>query len=75
MYSGGAGVKLGLGGTLVLLVLSLVFKQDMFALLGTSPGITGGGWGRCCWRLEGRDPAALVPAALNRQPAGFSPAC
>ncbi len=40
---GGAGVKLGLGGTLVLLVLSLVFKQDMFALLGASPGGGGGG--------------------------------
>ncbi|MFT3915323.1 MAG: neutral zinc metallopeptidase [Anaeromyxobacteraceae bacterium] len=40
---GGAGVKLGLGGTLVLIVLSLVFKQDMFALLGTSPGGSGGG--------------------------------
>jgi hypothetical protein len=38
---GGAGLKLGLGGTVVLLVLSVVFKQDMFALLGTSPG--GGG--------------------------------
>jgi predicted metalloprotease len=31
------GVKLGLGGTIALLVLSLVFKEDMFALLGTSP--------------------------------------
>ena len=37
----GAGLKLGLGGTVALIVLSLVFKQDMFALLGTSPG--GGG--------------------------------
>ncbi|HET9553854.1 MAG TPA: neutral zinc metallopeptidase [Anaeromyxobacteraceae bacterium] len=35
---GGAGVRLGLGGTIVLLVLSVVFKQDMFALLGASPG-------------------------------------
>ncbi len=32
---GGAGVRLGLGGTVVLLVLSLVFKQNLFALLGT----------------------------------------
>ena len=31
---GGAGVKLGLGGTVVLLVLSAVFRKDLFALLG-----------------------------------------
>ncbi len=31
---GGTGVRLGLGGTVVLLVLSLVFKQNLFALLG-----------------------------------------
>jgi predicted metalloprotease len=37
----GAGLKLGLGGTLALIALSVVFKQDMFALLGASPG--GGG--------------------------------
>ena len=35
---GGAGLKLGVGGTVVLLVLSVVFKQDMFSLLGASPG-------------------------------------
>lgn len=37
------GAKLGIGGMLVLAVLSLVFKQDMFALLGASPlqGSTG----------------------------------
>ena len=39
---GGAGVKLGLGGTVVLLALSLLFKQDMFALLGASEGGGGG---------------------------------
>lgn len=38
---GGSGVRLGLGGTVVLVVLSLVFKQDLFALLGT--GDVGGG--------------------------------
>ena len=43
---GGAGMKLGLGGTLVLLVLSVVFKQDMFSLIGASPmGGAGGGGG------------------------------
>lgn len=36
---GGAGIKLGLGGTIVILVLSLVFKQDFFALLGSDPGV------------------------------------
>ena len=39
---GGAPLKLGLGGMVVLFVLSLVFKQDFFALLGAggaaSPG-------------------------------------
>ena len=33
---GGGGLKLGLGGTVVVLLLSLVFKQDLFALLGGS---------------------------------------
>jgi len=37
----GMGLKLGLGGTLALLALSVVLKQDLFALLGASPG--GGG--------------------------------
>jgi hypothetical protein len=39
MLPGGAGVRLGLGGTVVLVVLSLVFKQDLFALLGTAPEV------------------------------------
>ena len=33
----GVGLKLGLGGTVALLVLSVVLKEDLFALLGTSP--------------------------------------
>jgi len=37
MGLGGAGARLGLGGTLVLLVLSVVFKQDLFALVGGAP--------------------------------------
>jgi uncharacterized protein len=36
---GGAGVRLGLGGTVVVLILSLVFKQNLFALLGSDPGV------------------------------------
>jgi predicted metalloprotease len=35
---GGAGMKLGLGGTLVVLALSFLFKTDLFALLGTDVG-------------------------------------
>jgi predicted metalloprotease len=31
---GGGGMRIGLGGAAVLLVLSLIFKQDFFALLG-----------------------------------------
>jgi uncharacterized protein len=44
-FAGGAGVKLGLGGTLVVLALSVFFKQDLFALLGTTPGGAGLGAG------------------------------
>jgi predicted metalloprotease len=32
---GGTGVRLGLGGTLVVLALSLVFRQDLFSMLGS----------------------------------------
>ncbi len=35
---GGSGVRLGLGGTVVVLVLSLVFKQNLFALLDPAGG-------------------------------------
>ncbi len=35
---GRSGLHLGVGGTLVVLVLSLVFKQNLFALLGAEPG-------------------------------------
>src|SRR5438552_11978391 len=31
---GGGGMRIGLGGAAVLLVLSLIFKQNFFALLG-----------------------------------------
>jgi uncharacterized protein len=37
---GGGGMRIGLGGAAVLLVLSLVFKQDFFAMLGAD-GTTG----------------------------------
>jgi len=33
---GGAGVKLGVGGTLVLVILSLVFQQDLVSMVGGS---------------------------------------
>jgi predicted metalloprotease len=32
------GAQLGIGGVLILLVLSLIFGQDLFALLGVAPG-------------------------------------
>src|SRR5512138_3746637 len=35
---GGHGVKLGIGGTLLVLALSVVFKQDLFTLLDASSG-------------------------------------
>jgi predicted metalloprotease len=34
---GGSGVRLGLGGTVIVLALSLVFGRDLFADLGASP--------------------------------------
>ncbi|MGH7615215.1 MAG: KPN_02809 family neutral zinc metallopeptidase [Gemmatimonadales bacterium] len=36
----GGGLRLGLGGTLVVLVLSVIFRQDLFRLLDT--GVVGG---------------------------------
>jgi len=39
---GGGGMRLGLGGFLLLAVLSIVFKQDFFALLSGGPGATVG---------------------------------
>ncbi len=38
---GGYGPHLGIGGTLVLLVLSFVFKQDLFSVFSTSPSSPG----------------------------------
>ncbi|HEY1468483.1 MAG TPA: neutral zinc metallopeptidase [Candidatus Acidoferrum sp.] len=35
---GGGGMKIGLGGLLILFVLSLIFKQNFFALLGGGAG-------------------------------------
>jgi predicted metalloprotease len=35
---GGGGMRIGLGGAAVLLVLSLIFKQNFFALLGAGSG-------------------------------------
>jgi predicted metalloprotease len=40
--SGRSGVRLGLGGIIVLLLLSVVFKRDFFSLLGGGAALTGG---------------------------------
>lgn len=45
---GGGGMRLGLGGFAVLLVLSLVFKRDFFSLVGAG--------------ADGGDPASAAPA-------------
>jgi predicted metalloprotease len=37
-FAGMGGTPLGIGGFLVVAVLSVVFKQDLFAMLGTSAG-------------------------------------
>jgi len=54
---GGRGLRLGVGGTVALLVLSVIFKQDMFSLLGASPGDPAAG------------PAAQPAQARQRQAA------
>ncbi|MGV3707699.1 MAG: neutral zinc metallopeptidase [Gemmatimonas sp.] len=36
---GGGGIRLGLGGTVIVLILSLVFGQDFFSLLGGAGGV------------------------------------
>jgi len=56
-FGGGAGMKLGLGGTLVLLVLSVVFKQDMFSLIGASPVGGAGGGGASPEQVQQREAA------------------
>jgi uncharacterized protein len=45
MLGGVRGVHLGLGGTVVVLALSLVFKQNLFALIGSDPGLPSAGGG------------------------------
>jgi len=40
---GRPGLQLGLGGTVVLLILSVVFKQDFFSLLGGDDALSPGG--------------------------------
>ncbi len=35
---GGTPMRLGIGGTLLVLVASLIFKQDFFSMLATDPG-------------------------------------
>ncbi len=39
---GRGGAKLGLGGMVVLLILSVVFKKDFFSLVGAGGGVGGG---------------------------------
>ena len=39
-FPGGGGLRLGLGGLIVIGILSLVFKQNFFALLGDLPADT-----------------------------------
>jgi predicted metalloprotease len=62
---GGAGVRLGLGGTLLVLILSVVFKQDFFSLLGATPG-GGGGSPMPAQQVQRRaaDEAALEKVAV-----------
>ena len=42
MGVGGGGMRLGLGGIVILFVLSIVFKRDFFSLLNVSQGGTAG---------------------------------
>ena len=40
---GGMGAGLGLGGTVVVLALSLIFGRNLFSDLGVEPAVTSGG--------------------------------
>ena len=48
---GGGGMRIGLGGAAVLLVLSLIFKQNFFALVGADG--------------QGSEPTASGPVACS----------
>jgi predicted metalloprotease len=63
----GAGLKLGLGGTLVVLALSVVFQQDFFALLGADPS---GGGGAAAVSPEDARRRAAAEADLERVAVG-----
>jgi hypothetical protein len=67
----GGGLKLGLGGTAVVLVLSLVFGRNLFADLGVGvgvgAGVGAGGAGPAEGPAEGRRDTAKAPSNL---PAG-----
>jgi len=41
-FGGGGGARLGVGGMLLLLVLSVVFKRDFFQLVGADGGVAAG---------------------------------
>ncbi|MBI5067421.1 MAG: neutral zinc metallopeptidase [Deltaproteobacteria bacterium] len=57
---GGSGVKLGLGGTILLLALSAYFRQDLFAVIGASPAV-GGAAGPVAGAPDERRSAAETP--------------
>jgi len=57
--SGGLGRKLGVGGTVVVLALSLIFGRNLFSDLGVEPGIGASGA-----PMSAADSAAEEPAIL-----------
>jgi predicted metalloprotease len=64
---GGAGVRLGLGGTVVLVALSLVFKTNLFAMLGEGGAPQGGSAGAPspARQAEERDLERVAVGAFN----------
>jgi len=59
-FPGGGGLRLGLGGIVILFVLSLVFKQNFFALLDNVPMDTS------TQTAPSEPPAATTPAEAER---------
>jgi predicted metalloprotease len=65
-FGGGGGMRLGLGGMLVLFVLSLIFGRDFFSLVGTDPGAGAGGYSTSADRsLENEPVVQFVSFVLD----------
>jgi hypothetical protein len=60
-FRGGGGLKLGLGGLIIIGLLSLIFRQNFFALLGNLPVDTGS-----TTSVPSGPPASMTPQEAER---------